>query len=200
MLAGLDYDKRVDAGKRVEKKILDALRSKGIKIEDPTSNQDMIDKIDGWWSGKNGQKYPVQVKFRQSGNDILFEVVKDFDRNIPGRDMKSKSVLYLVSDKTGKTRLYHTDVIKKKAQEVLKIVQDDLKQNPRQDRWSGSGWEAKMQYDASNGNKKLMAYFNSNSFNILATWDLDIYETIVKEFLKEEIRLVIKEFVDKIYR
>ena len=60
MLAGLDYDQRVDAGKRVEKKILDALRAKGIKIEDPTSSQDMHDKIDGWWLGKgNNQKYDL---------------------------------------------------------------------------------------------------------------------------------------------
>lgn len=194
MLAGLDYDQRVDAGKRVENKILDALRDRGIKIEEPTSSQDMYDKIDGWWIGKNNnQRYPVQVKFRQSGNDIIFEVVKDFDRNVPGRDMKSKSVLYLVADKRGQTRLYHTEAIKKKAQEVLKIVQDSLKQDPKQNRWDGTGWEAKMQYDAYHGNKKLMVYFNPNSFNTLATWDLDLHETILKEFLKQEIRSVLKE-------
>lgn len=193
MLAGLDYDQRVDAGKRVEKKILDSLRAKGMKIDDPTSSQDMMDKIDGWWLGKNNQKYPVQVKFRQSGNDILFEIVKDFDRNVAGRDMKSKSVLYLVADKHGKTRLYQTEPIKKKAQEILKTVQDDLKQNPRQDRWSGNGWEAKMQYDAAHGNKKLMAYFNPNSFNALATWDLNLYEEVVREYLKEEVKSVLKE-------
>lgn len=194
MLAGLDYDQRVDAGKRVEKKILDALRAKGIKIEDPTSSQDMHDKIDGWWLGKNNnQKYPVQVKFRQSGDDILFEIVKDFNRNIPGRDMKSKSVLYLVADRNGRTRLFHTEPIKKKAQDILKMVQDELKQNPRQDRWSGNGWQAKMQYDARDGNKKLMAYFSPNSFNALATWDLNLYEEIVRECLKEEVRSVLKE-------
>lgn len=196
MLAGLDYDKRVDAGKRVEKQILDALRAKGIEIDDPTSSQDMIDKIDGWWLGKNGKRYSVQVKFRQSGNDILFEIVKDFNRNILGRDMKSKSVLYLVSDKHGKTRLYHTDAIKNKAQEVLKVVQDDLKQNPMQDHWSGNGWEAKMQYDSSHGNKKLMAYFNPNAFNVLSTWDLNLYESVIRERLKEEVVSIIKNLLN----
>lgn len=195
MLAGLDYDQRVDVGKRVEKKILDALRAKGIKIEDPTSSQDMHDKIDGWWLGKdNKQKYPVQVKFRQSGNDILFEIIKDLDRNVAGRDLKSKSVLYLVADKNGKTRLFHTEPIKKKAQEILNIVEQDLGKDSRQSRWNGNGWEAKIQYDAAHGNRKLVAYFNPNSFNALATWDLNLYEEIVREYLKEEVRLVLKEF------
>jgi hypothetical protein len=194
MLAGLDYDQRVDAGKRVEKKILDALRAKGIKIEDPTSGQDMHDKIDGWWLGKgSNQKYPVQVKFRQSGNDILFEIIKDLDRNVVGRDLKSKSVLYLVADKHGTTRLFQTEPIKKKAQEILNIVQKDLEEDPRQSRWSGNGWEAKIQYDAAHGNRKLVAYFSPNVFNPLATWNLDLYEEVVRESLKEEVRSVLKE-------
>lgn len=196
MLSGLDYNQRVDAGKRVEKKILDALRSKGIKIEDPTSSQDMHDKIDGWWLGKNNnQKYPVQIKFRQSGNDILFEIIKDLDRNIAGRDLKSKSVLYLVADKHGTTRLFQTEPIKKKAQEILNIVQQDLEDDPKQTRWSGNGWEAKIQYDSAHGNKKLVAYFNPNVFNSLATWDLNLYEEVIKEFLKEEIRQILKTLI-----
>lgn len=196
MLAGLDYGQRVDAGKRIEKKILDALRAKGMKIEDPTSNQDIHDKIDGWWFAKNSdKKYPVQVKFRQSGDDILFEIMKDFDRNVTGRDMKSKSVLYLVADRHGRTRLFQTEPIKKKAQDILKMVQDELSKDPRQTRWSGNGWEAKMQFDAAHGNKKLMAYFSPNAFNALATWDLNLYEEIVRECLKEEIRSVLKELL-----
>ena len=83
MLANItNYSDRISAGKRVEAEILNALRQKGYKIEDPTEQQDKYDKIDGWWVDKKNNKHGVQVKFRQSGDDILFELMKDLKRNI----------------------------------------------------------------------------------------------------------------------
>lgn len=175
MLATIgDYSKRIEAGKRVEHKIINSLRQMGYKIEDPTSREDMTDKIDGWWIDKKGNRYPLQIKFRQSGDDIIFELIQDVRLNNEGRDMKSKAVLYLVADTHGKTRMFLTAPIKQKAKEVLDVIQKELKQSPFQLDFRGHGWEAKMQYDKAHGQKKLVAYFSPDLFDALAVWDLNI--------------------------
>ena len=169
-----DYDVRVSAGKRVEETILNALRKRGIKIEDPTSQEDIHDKIDGWWIGKGNKKYPVQVKFRQTGNDVLFEILKDIDRHILGRDMRGSSVLYLVANRHGNTRLFYTDDIKKLAKQIMEIVIKELRTDPDKTNWDGSGWNAKIQHDVDTFRKKLIAYINPLRLNSIAEWDLDI--------------------------
>lgn len=176
MLANIsNYSDRIDAGKRVEKTILDALRQKGYKINDPTSTEDKYDKIDGWWIGTKGTPYSVQVKFRQSGDDILFELVKDLNKNIPGRDLISKAHVYLVADRSGMTRMFLTKPIKEKAQHILDDIQKELKTQPNKTNWNGSGWQAKLQIDRAHGQPKIVAYFRPSLFQALATWQLNIH-------------------------
>lgn len=182
MLANSNYSDRVDSGKRVEKKILDSLRQKGYKILDPTAQEDMKDKIDGWWIDKQGNEYPVQVKFRQSGDDILYELTADVDRKIEGRDLKSKADLYLVSDRSGTTRMFLTKPIKEKAKSILSDIQKDLQINPRKTNWEGSGWQVRVQYDRNDGHKKIVAYFSPRLFQALATWELSLNEITFKSF------------------
>jgi hypothetical protein len=171
MLANVsDYDARITAGKRVEKQILDALRKKGYRIEDPTSGEDKHDKIDGWWLDKQGKRFPIQVKYRETGDDIIFELIQDFSTNNAGRDMKSKAVLYLVADTHGTTRMFLVKPIKDKAQEIIQHVIGGLKTNPSETRFRGQGWEAKVQFDRAHGQKKLVAYLKPNLFSALATW------------------------------
>jgi hypothetical protein len=188
MLANIsNYSDRIEAGKRVEHSILNGLRQKGIKIEDPTVQQDKYDKIDGWWVDTKGKKYPVQVKFRQSGDDILFELIKDIDRDIPGRDIISKAILYLVADRSGTTRLFHTQPIKDKAQQVLKMIEKEMETDPQKTEWSGPGWQAKLQVDRAHGQRKVIAYFRPTSFNALATWNLNIYEAVLREMFIDTV-------------
>lgn len=177
MLANVsNYGERISAGKRVEKQILDALCKKGYRIEDPTSSEDMHDKIDGWWLDKQGKRFPIQVKYRETGDDIIFELIQDIQTNNAGRDMKSKAVLYLVADTHLTTRMFLVKPIKEKAQEIIQSVIGDLKKNAYQNDFRGHGWEAKIRTDRAHGQKKLMAYMNPNLFTPLATWRLSFEE------------------------
>jgi hypothetical protein len=176
MLANIqNYDDRISAGKRVEHAIITGLRNKGFRIEDPTSNQDMHQKIDGWWIDKKDNKYSLQVKFRQSGDDILFELMRDVDRNIEGRDLKSEATLYLVADRSGVTRMFLTKPIKEKAYEILKNIFKDLQTEPRKTNWEGPSWQARIQYDRANGAKKIVAYFDPRMFKTLGSWNLNLH-------------------------
>lgn len=186
-----NYNDRIQAGKKVELNILNALRQKGIKIDPPTSHEDMVDKIDGWWIGKSDSRHPVQVKFRQSGDDILFELVKDLDRKIKGRDIISKSTLYLISNRSGTTRLFHAKPIKNKSEELVKMIDSDLIKNPNKTEWSGNGWQVKIQYDRADGHRKLVAYYSPNMFDVVATWNLNLNECLLKIILKSVILEII---------
>lgn len=168
-----DYQKRISAGKNIEQKILNALRDKGYKIEDPTPSEDMHDKIDGWWINKKGTRFPVQVKYRETGDDIIFELVQDFSTKNLGRDMKTKAVVYIVTDTHRITRMFLVKPIKEKAQEITKVVLDALRENPTQTAFSGKGWQAKVQTDRAHGQRKLMAYLSPSLFSALATWNLN---------------------------
>lgn len=188
MLANIsNYSDRIQAGKQVEYSILNGLRQKGIKIENPTDQQDKYDKIDGWWVDVKGRKHPVQVKFRQSGDDILFELIKDVDRDIPGRDIISKATLYLVADRSGTTRLFHTQPIKDKARQILNTVEQEMETDPQKTEWDGLGWQAKLQVDRAHGQRKVVAYFKPTLFNALATWKLNIYEAVLREIFVDTI-------------
>ncbi len=190
MLANIqNYGDRISAGKQVESSILNALRQKGYKIEDPTSGEDMYDKIDGWWVDKTQKKHSLQIKFRETGDDILFELVKDLDKNVDGRDMVSKAELYLVVDRNGVTRMFNTKPIKEKATQALRVIKQDLEKNPSKTDWSGSGWSIKVQVDRAHGQRKIVGYFSPKMFTPLATWNLKIHESALREF--------IESFIDK---
>lgn len=175
MLANIsNYDDRISAGKVVERRIIDALRQMGYKIDDPTSSEDQNDKIDGWWVDKKGGRVPLQIKFRETGDDILFELVKDLDRNIPGRDIISKAALYLVVDRNGKTRMFLTKPIKEQAQKIVDVLLPLIRKDDGKGFWSGNGWEVRVQRDRAHGQRKLVAYFSPGLFSALAEWDLKV--------------------------
>lgn len=93
-------NQRVQYGKNIEKQIFDSLVSCGMKLREPSTSEDMHDKIDGWWETPSGEK-PIQIKYRDTGDDILFEVMKDYKRGIPGRDMIGKAEFYAVLSRVG---------------------------------------------------------------------------------------------------
>jgi hypothetical protein len=172
MLNDKDYQQRVAAGKSTEKRILDKLRAAGMKIADPTANEDMFDKIDGWLE-TDGKKAAIQVKFREAGDDVIFEIVKYLDRGTPGRDMISKAEYYVVMDRKGVIRMFSTAEIKKMADVLLKHVVADLKTSPQRTEWGGghnSIAQVKLTVDKSHGNRKLMAFFNPSRLKSLGEW------------------------------
>jgi hypothetical protein len=102
-----NLDDRVRYGKGIETNILQALQSHGWEIKPVSSKADKYDKIDGVI-----QSAPIslpvalpaflQVKYRDTGNDLLMEVVWEYTGNfagniedlLTGRDMRGKAQIY----------------------------------------------------------------------------------------------------------
>lgn len=164
-----DYHQRVAAGKLVEHQIVTELRKQGINLTDPTSHEDMSDKIDGWIVEKDGSRHSVQIKYREGGDDIIFEIIKDIDRNIPGRDMESKAEFYLVVNRVGEGRLFEVKDIKDLAQKLLKYF-ESIKDTTLKDEWYNTGWELKVRRDRAHGNRKLMAFMSPTLFKVVKLW------------------------------
>jgi len=170
-----NFATRIDAGKKLERKVIDQLQARGLNIQEPTSSEDKYDKIDGWLIDKvNNKKYAIQVKVRESGNDIIFELMTDLDRNILGRDLKGSAQLYIFANKSGVTRMYMEKDIKEKAQKLLDYIENDLNKNTSKSFWQGDKWQVRLQTDRAHGQKKLMAYFDPSLFTSHATWNLSI--------------------------
>jgi hypothetical protein len=165
MINGASYDERVALGKAKEQQAIDLLRSKGVVIQDPTAREDMYDKIDGWVM-EDGKRLALQVKVREGGDDIIFEIMKDIDRDLPGRDSVSKAHYYLVVDRKGVARMFLTEPIKTLAQHLLKVATALSSKQA----WQGIGWQMKITVDKAHGNRKLMAYMNPGLFKCLGEW------------------------------
>lgn len=150
------YDKRVETGKSVEQKIFDSLVACGMKLKPASNNEDMFSKIDAWWDTGKGVS-GLQIKYRDTGDDILFEVMKDVKRNILGRDMIGKADYYAVLRTTG-------DIVVVAVAEAKKIIEQGLKtvkQNGMKDAKIPAGNSFaffKIRPDARTGQNKLMAF------------------------------------------
>ena len=166
-LAHKDFHSRVVLGKEVESQILNALRQNGFPVESPTRHEDMKDKIDGWFMA-NGKRNSLQIKHRENGDDIIFEIVKDWDEGVYGRDWLSKADYYLVVDRSGNGYLFLTQPIKVLAHTMFDLAQ---KSPSTQTNWDGKGWQLKMTVDKSSGNTKLMAYMQPSLFHAIKTWN-----------------------------
>ena len=150
------YDQRVEYGKSIEKQIFDSLVKCGLKLKEPTASQDMYEKIDAFWL-KDGKEEPMQIKYRDSGRDVLFEVMKDYTRNIPGRDMVGKAKFYAVLPK-GATYISIVEVAE--AKKLINAALDIVKKNgfDKQNEYKNNYLTLKVRPDPRTGISKLMAY------------------------------------------
>jgi hypothetical protein len=171
-----DYAQRIRTGKVIEAQIIASLRDRGMDIASPTQYEDMHDKIDGWIIDKQNVRHSVQIKYRESGDDIIFEIVKDIDRNLIGRDMESKAQFYIVVDRSGKGRMYSTILIKAMARKMLDMVRKKLSVSKAENEWKcnqawNHSWDLKITFDKAHGQRKLMAYMNPLMFEVLNEWN-----------------------------
>ena len=77
MIASGRIQDRVVQGKKLEKAIFDKLCESGFNLQEPSNQDDMLKKVDAWLN-KDGKKVGVQIKARETGNDLLFEVYDTF--------------------------------------------------------------------------------------------------------------------------
>lgn len=170
-------DDRVNFGKDIEKKILNTLKNNGMRITLASQKEDMKDKIDGHYADENGRG-PIQVKYRDSGDDILVEVMKDWHRQIPGRDMAGTAKYYVVLSRDGKLiRLIEYSEIKSIVQTALKQLEhkgfDEF--NNFKTMFNGAPVELKLRKDNYSGTLKLMAYINPKALPTYKSVPADIY-------------------------
>lgn len=154
----MGFQQRVQFGKNIESKVIEALkRELGWEIEPPSAADDMYGKIDGWLV-QAGHKVGIQVKYRDTGNDILFEVEKN-DR--PGRDMKSQADLYACLNKSGNViRIRLAAEAKRIAQEMFKRLQVSGSKVVTTEKG-----QIRYQTDPENASiEKVVAYINPDAF------------------------------------
>jgi hypothetical protein len=107
-------EERVKSGKEQEARILQAMiREHGWNINSASASQDKFDKIDGFLLSAPepppiSLPAPIQIKYRDTGDDLLMEVVWEFrnqqvnlDQLLTGRDMKGLAKIYLCLNKIG---------------------------------------------------------------------------------------------------
>lgn len=102
-------NERVQEGKKIESAIVSNLArlfaaSGNGTITPAETGDDKYNKVDAYWD-KDGVRQNVQVKFRQTGDDILMELIRPFtgEADFNGRDMKGTADWYTVLSKDGKT-------------------------------------------------------------------------------------------------
>lgn len=157
-MAHMDYQTRVQKGRALEPSIIKAVRSKGIKTRDATRHEDMHKKID-FWIESQGQWYSVQIKQREGGDDIIFEVYKDaYNETQPpnGRDYRGDAQLYLAVDTAGRGWLANKNALKK--------VVDEYLQQFGVESSNYKGVQFKRTNDRNTGYPKLMAFFPPNQY------------------------------------
>lgn len=131
-----NYQSRIQAGKSIEKEVCDKMAQEFNWISTPsTSYQDKYEGIDGWITETNGRKthLPFQLKVRKTGNDILWETIKPWNRNIvnyfedandqiyTGKDMKCKAAYIISLGNNGSTlRIRSVSETIQKAKEMTK--------------------------------------------------------------------------------
>jgi hypothetical protein len=149
-------DQRVATGKGYEAKIIQKLASGGLKITPVTGRQDMFDKIDGIWENGPAGSGGMQIKYRDSGYDILMEVRKG---NNPGRDMVGKSVYYCVVPKDGEfAYIFKTMDLKKLVQDALTELQGDGGFGGQREFRSSDQVELRQTRDPADNTPKIMAF------------------------------------------
>jgi hypothetical protein len=175
-LSGLENSIRVKAGVNRERQIAEALRIQaGLPIEDASGYEDKERKVDRWLVYPGQKPIALQIKFRETGEDLLFEVYDKFfgwddPKNKIGRDMIGDAKEYAVLMKDKKTVvMVPTD----KAKQVIRLMLDGARQRWTVESPSGPTFryhahgfriELKVQHDNRDGRPKMVAYIPAGFF------------------------------------
>ena len=160
-----NYSSRVAQGKLIEGRILNQMRKKyNYVIDDPSANEDMYDKIDGWLHHREF-KFGLQIKYRESGDDIIFEIMKDWDKGIEGRDMICKSDLYIVADRLGQGYMVKVSSLKTLMSDCLKEIRE--KGLDHNDEYKTDGIVIKLRKDPYHGQLKLIGFIEPRRVQVI---------------------------------
>jgi hypothetical protein len=159
-----NIDSRVATGKAMEEKIIGALREAGWTVNPPKPNQDKYGKIDGWVE-RGGKWLPLQIKYRDSGDEIAMETILDFHPDqfhgslmFNGRDMVGGAKIYACLNKAGNViRVCDTDEAKAAAQEAVRLLSKEFNATGKRVASTPKA-EARITGDPASGRSKVMAF------------------------------------------
>lgn len=145
---------RVTQGKQMEDLILESIRRIGVHITPANSFEDTRLKIDAWMTIPfTGQQTSLQIKYRETGDDILMEVYKDWEKRVQGRDMVGKAEYYACVNRLGQGVIVQVKDLKERLAKGMEAVE--------QKGWyKENGVEIKVRTDAYHGQMKCMAFIN----------------------------------------
>jgi len=176
-----DYSARVAYGKQMESKIILALQAAGWQIRPASESQDKYDKIDGF--KLNGSvAVPFQIKYRDSGDDILMEVLKgDLPlQGVPhfnGRDIIGSAAMYVCLNKAGNLMRIRSAVeAKAMALKLAKMLVADYQRDNGNRVVTQPEGQARMTVDPATGQKKIMAFLSPHVFK--QKLDLPIHNSL----------------------
>jgi hypothetical protein len=163
----MDFNQRVRRGKVIEHQIITQMRANGMMIYETTKTDDMYQKIDAWWVREDGQRHGVQIKFRETGDDVIFEVYKDFDYKVWGRDLVGQSTYTLCVNRQGEGVLVSTQELKHKIHVALESLETKGWTNPTTKMFSNPFLQLKLRPDAYHGQNKLVGFIQPRSLEVL---------------------------------
>ncbi len=156
-MSGLDHATRIQMGRKMEAEVAKKLEDLGIKVVHSGREDDMFKGID-FWVTLGDKRLSAQVKQREVGDDIIFEVWKDYDGSSQpnGRDYNGKAQLYIAVDTKGNGFWVVPSLLKQVTDEYLSKF--GMKNGKYKDAFF------KVTKDNRSGNTKLMAFFPPSSF------------------------------------
>lgn len=161
--ANLPIDQRLTVGWGAEDFIISVLENSKFTVTKSTEREDRgKQKLDAYVSFNN-QTIPAQIKARESGNDILVEWYKDYERKVDGRDKIGKAKLYITMDaERNNLFLISTDAIKTACQQMFNSWEASGKQT-----FTAPNGQVRLQpsRDISDANK-VMIYLKPETFRM----------------------------------
>jgi hypothetical protein len=175
----LDNRSRVERGRHREEQLIEALRKQhSLALKPPTEAQDKEQKIDCFLEA-DGKKIAVQIKYRETGDDVLVEVYDrwlgwDNQNNKAGRDMIGKAERYVVLRQDRKSVVMtETAIIKQLVYRMVNSAKangwtEDKGEQQKTLRYHlpGGKCELKVQRDPHDGRTKMMAYIPATVFTM----------------------------------
>jgi hypothetical protein len=182
----LDVETRVKHGRERERQIALALKEQvGLPIAESTDFEDKELKVDRWLEYPEG-KVALQIKYREVGQDLLFEVYDKFfgwddPHNKLGRDMYglAKEYAVLLSDRKTVVMVptqLAKDAVKRMCLKARAEGFSVYSLNGATLRYYAHGMklELKVQKDPGDGRQKLVAYIPADYF--VAEAQAKVYE------------------------
>lgn len=178
-ISTLESSERVRIGVSRENQIAEALRNQaGLDIQEATADEDKgYQKIDRWFV-QDGKRHGMQIKFRETGSDILFEVYDTFHgfdvkKNKLGRDMIGRAKYYTVLSQDQKTaHIVPVAVAHEIIHEAMEMIQEygwtTVKRSGSVFKWfkNGQKIEIRLTTDPKDGRPKIMAFIPPEVFAI----------------------------------